>query len=273
MPEYSEKQGQYLAFIYYYTLVNGLPPAEAGMANFFRVSPPSVHQMVVKLEERGFIAREAGKGRTIRVLLPPEQLPRLEESSGQGRAKKAAPALSQIYQVKVTLQDSHPPIWRRILVPDNVTLEDLHFILQVAMGWTNSHLHQFIAGDAYFGVPDPDYGFEMRDERRVKLAQIVPGEGSKFRYEYDFGDGWLHTLLVEKILPPQPGQPVPACVKGKRACPPEDVGGIWGYYGFLEAIQNPDHPEHEDYLEWVGGEFDPEVFDLDEVNAALRRLG
>jgi hypothetical protein len=272
MPEYTEKQGQYLAFIYYYTLVNGLPPAEADMANFFRVSPPSVHQMVVKLEERGFIAREAGKGRTIQVLLPAEQLPRLESPTAQAPAKRAAPGSSQIYQIKVTLEDSHPPIWRRILVPDSITLAKLHSILQVAMGWTDSHLHQFIAGDAYFGVPDPDYGFEMHDERRVKLAQIVPGEGSKFRYEYDFGDGWLHTLLVEKILPPQPGQPVPVCVKGKGACPPEDVGGMWGYYGFLEAIQNPDHPEHEDYLEWVGGEFDPEAFDLDETNELLHDL-
>ena len=179
-----------------------------------------------------------------------------------------------IYQIKVTLDDSKPPIWRRILVRSDITLGQLHDILQAVMGWTGYHLHQFIVGRTYYGVPDPDYeGFlEMHDESRVKLNQIVTGEKYKFRYEYDFGDSWLHNLLVEKVLPPEPGQQVPVCIKGKGACPPEDVGGIWGYYTFLEAIQDPDHPEHEDYLEWVGEEFDPEAFDLDEVNEMLRAL-
>ena len=140
------------------------------------------------------------------------------------------------------------------------------------MGWADYHLHQFIVGRTYYGVPHPDYGFDMRNEKRMKLNQIVASEGFKFRYEYDFGDGWLHNLLVEKVLPPQPGQQYPVCIKGKRACPPEGVGGVWGYYGFLEAIQNPNHPEHEGYLEWVGDEFDPEEFDLDAVNEALRAL-
>ncbi|HEC34489.1 MAG TPA: plasmid pRiA4b ORF-3 family protein, partial [Chloroflexi bacterium] len=148
-----------------------------------------------------------------------------------------------------------------------------HHIIQAAMGWADYHLHQFIVGQTYYGRPHPDYGLDMRDERRVRLSQIAPGEGSKFRYEYDFGDGWLHGLLVEKVLEPEPGQHYPVCIKGKRACPPEDVGGIWGYASFLEAIQNPDHPEHEDYMEWIGQEFDPEAFDLDEINAALRTLG
>ena len=180
-----------------------------------------------------------------------------------------------IFQFKVTLDDSKPPIWRRILVRSDITLGELHNVIQaVMMGWADYHLHQFIVGETYYGEPHPDYeGFvEMRDESRVHLNQIVTGEKFKFRYEYDFGDSWLHNLLVEKILPPEPGQPYPVCIKGKRACPPEDVGGIWGYYMFLEAIQDPDHPEHEDYLEWVGGEFDPEAFDLDEANEALRAL-
>jgi hypothetical protein len=179
-----------------------------------------------------------------------------------------------IYQIKVTLDESKPPIWRRILVRSDITLGELHDILQAVMGWVDYHLHQFIVERTYYGVPDPDYeGFlEMHDESHVKLNQIVTGEKFKFRYEYDFGDSWLHNLLVEKVLPPEPGQQVPVCIKGKRACPPEDVGGIWGYYMFLEAIQDPDHPEHEGYLEWVGGEFDPEAFDLDEANEALRGL-
>jgi hypothetical protein len=180
-----------------------------------------------------------------------------------------------IYQIKVTLDESKPPIWRRILVRSDTTLRELHNVIQAVMlGWADYHLHQFIVGETYYGVPDLDYdGFlEMHDESQVKLSQIVTGEKFKFRYEYDFGDSWLHNLLVEKVLPPEPGQPYPVCVKGKRACPPEDVGGIWGYYMFLEAIQDPEHPEHEDYLEWIGGEFDPEAFDLDEANEALRAL-
>jgi len=179
----------------------------------------------------------------------------------------------QIYQIKVTLKGSKPPIWRRIQVPCNITLAELHRILQAVMGWWDYHLHQFIVGRTYYGVPHPDYYdyMEMRDENQVRLNQIAD-EGSKFVYEYDFGDSWEHVLLVEKVLEPEPDRQYPVCIKGKRACPPEDVGGIWGYYSFLEAIQNPDHPEHEDYLEWVGGEFDPEAFDLDEVNAALRAL-
>jgi hypothetical protein len=113
----------------------------------------------------------------------------------------------------------------------------------------------------------------MLNERRFKLYQIAPAGGARFRYEYDFGDGWLHQVTVEKVLPADPEMRLPLCLKGKRACPPEDVGGVWGYENFLEAIRDPDHPEHDEYLEWVGGEFDPESFDIDDVNAALRGLG
>lgn len=176
-----------------------------------------------------------------------------------------------IYQVKVTLEGSKPPIWRRLLVHSDITLGDLHDIIQAAFGWFDYHLHQFIVGDTYYGEPHPDYfdWTEMNDEQEVKLRQIAAGEGSKFRYEYDFGDGWLHQILVEKVLPPEPGQEYPVCIKGRRACPPEDVGGIWGYYYFLEAIQDPEHEEHETYLEWIGDEFDPDAFDLEEANEAL----
>jgi hypothetical protein len=184
-------------------------------------------------------------------------------------AKSAADV--PIYQIKVTLEDSKPPIWRRLQVRSDITLGDLHTIIQAAMGWWDYHLHQFIVGETYYGVPDPDYDsyMEMRDEEDVTLGQVAPREGLKFRYEYDFGDSWLHQVLVEKALPPEPGQSYPVCIKGRRACPPEDVGGMWGYYGFLEAIRDPDHEEHEEYLEWIGGAFDPEEFDLDGVNEAL----
>ena len=189
-----------------------------------------------------------------------------------GKSKKATE--TPIYQIKVTLEDSKPPIWRRLLVRSDVTLAKLHDIIQAAFGWWDYHLHQFVVGETYYGVPDPDYDdyLEMRDERKVRLHQVVPQEGLKFRYDYDFGDGWLHQVLLEKILPPEPGQEVPLCITGRRACPPEDVGGMWGYYHFLEAIGDPEHEEHAEYLEWVGGEFDPEAFDIEEVNQALRAL-
>ena len=179
-----------------------------------------------------------------------------------------------ICQIKVTLEGSKPPIWRRLLVPSDTTLADLNHIIQAAFGWWDCHLHQFIVGGTYYGEPHPDYldYVDMHDEQDVTLGQIDAAEGFEFRYEYDFGDSWMHQVLVEKLLPPEPGQDYPACVKGRRACPPEDVGGIWGYYGFVEAIQDPDHEEHEEYLEWVGGEFDPEAFDLEQANQALQAL-
>ena len=182
------------------------------------------------------------------------------------------PAKSAIYQLKITLRDSRPPIWRRVLVPGGFNLRKLHQVVQIAMGWTDSHLHQFTVGGIYYGEPHPDDEMEMNDERRFTLNQIAPREKSKFAYEYDFGDSWDHEVLVEKISPPEPGVKYPLCVKGKRACPPEDVGGVWGYDTFLQAIRDPDHEEHDSYLEWIGGEFDPEAFDLDEINQELRRI-
>lgn len=181
-----------------------------------------------------------------------------------------------VYQIKVTLLDSKPPIWRRLLLSGDTKLSELHDIIQAAMGWYDSHLHQFIINNVYYSVPFDDMlgGWEMEteDERRVKLSDIVDGEGFRFDYEYDFGDSWQHRILVEKILPPDDKQRLPVCIKGKRACPPEDVGGVWGYDSFLEAMQDPNHPEHEMYVEWIGDSFDAEAFDLDEVNQRLRRF-
>jgi len=177
-----------------------------------------------------------------------------------------------IYQLKITLMDSKPPIWRRVLVAGDIPLSRLHRIIQAVMGWWDSHLHQFIVGDIYYGVPDPDDWHEVKDERRAKLNQIAPSEKSRFIYEYDFGDDWLHSVQVEKILPPDPAQRLPICIKGKRACPPEDVGGVWGYDTFLEALKDPGHPEHDMYKEWIGDAFDPEAVDLDEINARLRDI-
>ncbi len=178
-----------------------------------------------------------------------------------------------VYQLKITLKHSRPPIWRRVLVKGDTTLDKLHWIIQIAMGWMNSHLHQFIADGKTYGEPHEDFGFEVIDERSVRLNQVVKGVKSRFVYEYDFGDGWEHDILVEKMTAPEPNQRYPICIKGKRSCPPEDVGGVWGYENFLEAIENNDHPEHEEYVEWIGGSFDPEAFDCEAVNEDLKRVG
>jgi hypothetical protein len=187
-------------------------------------------------------------------------------------ARKKSAASATIYQIKVTLEGSKPPIWRRLLVPSNLTLGDLHYIIQIAMGWTDSHLHQFIIGEKYYGVPHFEME-EMIDEEKVKLAKVIPGEKFKFRYEYDFGDSWTHLVLVEKVLAAEPGKPYPICLTGRRHCPPEDCGGVWGYADFVEAMANPKHPEHKNMKEWYGEDFDPEAFDLDEVNRMLTGAG
>ncbi len=177
-----------------------------------------------------------------------------------------------IYQLKITLKDVRPPIWRRVQVASDRTLEKLHQIIQEAMGWTNSHLHSFLIGGVEYGQPMPEYDFDVKNEQRVKLSQVVTGEKFKFLYTYDMGDSWEHEVLVEKVLPADPQVRYPICLTGKRACPPEDCGGVWGYAEFLEAIRSPDHPEHEVMLEWVEGEFDSEFFDLDAVNRMLRQI-
>jgi hypothetical protein len=178
----------------------------------------------------------------------------------------------KIYQIKVTLRYSKPPIWRRLLVSGEITLFDLHKIIQIAMGWTNSHLHQFIIAGEYYSIPSEEDWEPVIDERKYQLAEIAPTERSKFIYEYDFGDSWEHEILVEKIKPVDPKVEYPYCVKGQRACPPEDVGGVWGFEEFLEAMKNPKHEEHESYVEWWGGKYDPEALDLDEINQGLQEI-
>ncbi len=182
-------------------------------------------------------------------------------------------AKNDIYQIKVSLKHSKPPIWRRIEVRGDTRLDELHHILQTTMGWWDAHLHQYIVGRTFYGQLHPDYGMmDMLDESKYSLNQIAPGIKSKFVYEYDFGDSWEHDIVVEKILAPEKGVHYPRCIKGKRACPPEDIGGVWGYANFVEIIKNPKHPQHDDMLEWVGGDFDPEVFDMAEINESLRGL-
>jgi len=177
-----------------------------------------------------------------------------------------------IYQLRVSLLESTPAIWRQMQVRSDVSLYRLHRILQVVMGWTNSHLYQFIVNRRMYGQPDPEFGMDITNAQRVKLGEVVPRQGRKFTYEYDFGDCWEHQLVVEAILPAAPGVHYPVCLAGARACPPEDCGGSPGYEHLLEVLQNPQDAEYEELLEWVGGPFDPEAFDVETVNRQLRRM-
>jgi len=179
---------------------------------------------------------------------------------------------SRIFQLKITLKDIRPPIWRRIQVSSDVSLAKLHRIIQEALGWYDSHLHQFIVGQTYYGVPSREDVSKVNDERKAHLNQILSSPGRRIVYEYDFGDGWEHEIVLEKILSPDPKTRYPRCLDGARACPPEDCGGIYGYADFLEAIRDPNHEEHEEMLEWIGGEFNPEEFDLEAVNQSLKSV-
>lgn len=185
---------------------------------------------------------------------------------------KTARAVEQGYQLKISLDEIHPPIWRRVLVSSGVSLGDLHEIIQEAMGWTDSHLHMFEVGGRRFS--DPDSGPEgVEDEGKVRLRDVAPKAGDSFAYEYDMGDGWRHAVVVENVAPADDLlKGLAVCQAGARACPPEDCGGPGGYEDFLVAIRDPAHEEHENMLEWIGRPFDPEAFDLPKVNKALKKL-
>lgn len=179
---------------------------------------------------------------------------------------------TRIYQLKITLKDSRPPIWRRVQVSGDITLAKLHRVIQEAMGWLDGHLHQFVVGKTHYGVRDQEDLHEIKNEKKFRLSQVISKPNDKLLYEYDFGDGWEHEILFEKILEPGAGSRYPVCIAGKRACPPEDCGGTVGYAEFLEAIRNPTHERHEEMLDWIGRSFDPEAFDLDKINQMLKRI-
>ncbi|MFZ0242700.1 MAG: plasmid pRiA4b ORF-3 family protein [Desulfobacterales bacterium] len=185
--------------------------------------------------------------------------------------KKKHKTSKSLYQLKVTLIGSKPPIWRRLIVKDTIRLDQLHTVLQVAMGWDDYHLHQYRSGGSFIGIPDPEFDMDVTDEREVYLQDVIFNPKDNFVYEYDFGDGWEHKIVLETILPSDFSES-PLVIKGKRTCPPEDCGGIWGYADFLDAIHDPKHEEHDSMLEWVGGEFDPEDFDMDLINNNLKGL-
>jgi hypothetical protein len=175
-----------------------------------------------------------------------------------------------VYQLKITLGDIRPPIWRRLQTPD-CTLARLHDIIQLIFDWEDYHMWEFTAGGRQYGTdPEGDLGFARPD--RMKLSRLTADGVKKFTYTYDFGDTWVHTIVIEKNLAPAPGVKYPRCIAGARAGPPEDCGGPWGYVDFVDAIRNPRHERHDELLDWIGGEFDPEAFSVEEVTKDLARL-
>ena len=176
-----------------------------------------------------------------------------------------------VYQFKITLKGIKPPIWRRILVPDNITFKRFSTVILNSMGWENCHLHSFLVKDLHTGKK-----FEITDsitakeagmpntlnENKVKISDFFSMQNKTAFFLYDFGDNWDHSVLLEKILPREEGKKYPVTIDGKRACPPEDIGGVWRYEEFLEIIKDPNNSEYEDMIDWVGEDFDPEFFEI-----------
>ncbi len=289
MPSFTPTQGRYLSFILAYTEGFGLAPAESEIADALEVSPPSVNQMMKALQKKGLIQRQAGVARSIEIQIDRNEIPpwtgkRITRTittwaPTKPRVKRMELAqqseVSQtVYQFKISLRDIEPQIWRRIETLD-ITLGAFHGTIQTAMGWTNSHLHAFEVGQIRYTdprmlddvFPDPS----EKSYARLKISDLIKKQGAKMRivYLYDYGDGWRHDVVLEKTTTRQPATRYPRCVAGKRNCPPEDVGGAYGYELFLEAIGDPDHEEHGEYTEWARN-FDAEAFDLKHRNQAMR---
>ncbi|MEA2010228.1 MAG: plasmid pRiA4b ORF-3 family protein [Actinomycetota bacterium] len=175
-----------------------------------------------------------------------------------------------VHQLKITLGGIRPPIWRRIEVASDLTLGELSGILEAAMGWYGDHLHAFDVDGTRYETHKPHFESFGLDESKHCLGTVLSSVGSKMRFDYDFGDGWEHNVVVEAINPPDGEATYPRCIKGKRACPPEDCGGPWGYADLLEVIADPKHPDHEERREWLPLDFDPEWFDLEETELDMR---
>jgi hypothetical protein len=182
---------------------------------------------------------------------------------------------SYALQLKISLINTKPPIWRRVIVPESMTLAELHWVIQIAMGWENAHLHEFeVGGERYSKLDefDEDIDTGARDSTAVTLRGLkLNRKGRVFGYTYDFGDNWRHRIVVEELCPAGHQPSLPVCVAGKRACPPEDSGGPGGYVIHLAVASDPDHPYFNDDAGWLDPEFDPEAFEMEPVNRSLNR--
>lgn len=181
---------------------------------------------------------------------------------------------TRIFQFKISLNNFKPQIWRRILVPSSYSFWDLHVAIQDSMGWEDDHLHTFLINDPDLNNPVRTYipidGFLLEngnelDEQEVIISDYFNKDNTIAKYVYDFGDNWEHTVKFEKILELDSSEKIPRCIAGKRACPPEDCGGVYGYYHLLSVIKEPNHIEYDDIMDWLEEDFDPEVFEPDSV--------
>ncbi|HET7786367.1 MAG TPA: plasmid pRiA4b ORF-3 family protein [Myxococcales bacterium] len=190
------------------------------------------------------------------------------------RAARPLRGRSVAYVLKVTLREVRPPIWRRVRVAGDLTLRELHHVLQIALGWTDSHLHEFEIGEKRYGMPDPeeDFGEPPLDEQEYELQNLLR-KGNRFEYHYDFGDDWRHQIVVEREETPEQSAPKAECLAGARGVPPEDCGGPSGYADLLEALADPAHERHAELREWAGPYFAPEEIDLALINRELRGAG
>lgn len=170
------------------------------------------------------------------------------------------------YQIQIALKGSRPKIWRRILVPSSTTLSDMHKIIQTTMGWTNGHMHQFEKDRTFYS---PEEG-QAEDYSNVKLSNLLKRTNDKMTYEYDFGDGWEHNVILEKTHKRDKNEILPICLTGRNSCPPEDCGGVMQYAHMVRVLKDPSHEEYEQYKDWLGDEFDPKHFDKDHINEMLQ---
>jgi len=175
-----------------------------------------------------------------------------------------------LYELNVVIKRIDPPIWRLIQIPPRTSLKRMHKILQIAMGWTNSHLHLFKVDGKEYGELSSEREFEVLDESKLTLEKIFAGGNRSFQYEYDLGDDWIHEITLKRQIEGEKAKL--GCIAGARACPPEDCGGVPGYYNLLEAISDPKNEEHDSLLEWAGEGYDSEAFDPAAVDRALKRL-
>jgi hypothetical protein len=176
----------------------------------------------------------------------------------------------QVFQFHLSLDGTTPPIWRRILVPADFTLAQLHRVIQAVMNWEDYHLHQFEVAGRVYGIPDPDGEHQFIDDRRVRLRELNLSSRTRIVYTYDFGDEWIHVLKVEEVSQGDTDDIRALCIGGERNAPPEDVGGVFAYEEFLEALFDPNHEQHQDMKEWIG-DFDPEHFSVEEANKNLQK--
>jgi len=178
-------------------------------------------------------------------------------------------------RLKITLDKVKPVVLRRVEVPFDIRLDRLHLTIQAAMGWTNSHLYEIRAGGVGWSTPypDADWAGDFIDARKARLGDILEDIGTKtLKYLYDFGDGWEHTIKIERLIDPEPGISYPRLIEAKGHCPPEDVGGPWGYGELLEAIADPSNERHREFKEWLADDFNPHVVDLNSLSQDVAHL-